>query len=184
MREKLLNRPNYRPENPTRNPLPWPGHHSHFRPPFRPSLVPIWSLESSRRSLAILVAENQPEHRRSKLETHDCFTLLRRFWVTPPVGFCSPRLPLPFSTIHRHRESLFCRWSIVGIHGCRVRFQRHCRALELTAGTIELSVIGTLRFELPSQCWPNSGDHWHYEGNFVISEPVDILVIPRIEDWV
>ena len=24
----------------------------------------------------------------------------------------------------------------------------------------------------------------HYKGNFVISELVDILVIPRIEDWV
>ncbi|KAH9716301.1 hypothetical protein KPL71_021415 [Citrus sinensis] len=52
----------------------------------------------------------------------------------------------------RHRESLFYRRSIVGIHACRARFQCCCRALELTTGTIELSVIGTFRFELPSQC--------------------------------
>ncbi|KAK9189036.1 hypothetical protein WN944_020441 [Citrus x changshan-huyou] len=80
-------------------------------------------LGADRRFPVILAAENQPERRRSKLETRDYFTLLRwdcrRFWVTPPVGSCSPRLPLLFPTIHRHRESLFCSRSIVGIHGCR-----------------------------------------------------------------
>ncbi|KAK9205003.1 hypothetical protein WN943_015269 [Citrus x changshan-huyou] len=90
------------------------------------------SLEADRRSPAILTAENEPERRRSKLETRDCFTLLRR-------------------DFRRHRESSFCCRSIVGTHGCRARFRRRCRALELTAGTIELSVIGTLRFELPGQ---------------------------------
>ncbi|KAH9686895.1 protein kinase domain-containing protein [Citrus sinensis] len=76
---------------------------------------------------------------------------IHRFWVTPPVGFCSPRLPLPFLAIHSHQESLFCHRSIVGIHGCRARFRCCYRALELTAGTIELSVIGTFRLELPGQ---------------------------------
>ena len=150
--------------NPTRNPRPWLRRISHFRPPHRSSLVSIWSLEADRRSPAILAAENQAERRRSKLENRDYFTLLRRdflqFWVIPPVGFCSSWLPLPFLTIHRHRESLFCRRSIVGIHGCRARFRCRCCALELTAGTIELNVIGTLRFELPGQCWLNSDDCW------------------------
>ncbi|KAH9686662.1 Endonuclease [Citrus sinensis] len=99
-------------------------------------------LEADRRSPAILSAENQRNAGDRSLNP-------RLFWVTPPVG--SPRLSLPFPTIHGHRESLFCRRSIVGIHGCRPQFRRHCRALELTAGTIELSVIGTFRFELPSQ---------------------------------
>ena len=54
--------------NPTRNPRPWPGIFSRFRPPHRPCLVPIWSLEAARPIPAVLVAGNWPERRRFELE--------------------------------------------------------------------------------------------------------------------
>ncbi|GAY49918.1 hypothetical protein CUMW_122750 [Citrus unshiu] len=68
VREKLPNRPNYRPEHPTRLTRNQPGHISHFLPPFRPRKVPNGRLESARGFSAIIAAENQPERRRSKLE--------------------------------------------------------------------------------------------------------------------
>ena len=141
-------------QNRTRNLQPWLGRNFHFRPLFWSSLVPIWSLEAGRRSPASSPPKTNWNASDRTLKTRDCFALFCQdfhwFWVAPPIGFYSSRIPLQFPTIHSHRESLFCHRSIVGIHDCRARFRRRCRALELTAGTIELSVIGTFRLELPS----------------------------------
>ena len=153
-----------RPENSTRNPRPWPGRNFHFRPSFWSSLVPIWSLGAGHHSPAILTAENQPERRQSKLEP--ATVSLYSAGIFAGFGWHHRLDFIPHDSLFHFRPSTvtgshcFAAGQLMEFHGCRARFLRRYRALELTVGTIELSVIGTLRFELPSQYWPNSSDRW------------------------
>ena len=128
------------------DPRYWPGWISRFRPPHRPSLASIWSLEADRHILAVLVAETDQKagDLSSKTRSQDPFSpplIPPDFWHTTTWNlFLS--LALSFPDQHCHLKRLVYRRSTtekLADFGASIR--RWHRAWRLTVTTIGLTEV-------------------------------------------
>ena len=186
VREKLS-----KPAHLTRNS---PNHISWFRP----SKVSIGSPWDASHTPTIIVAETRRDHRCFKLEKPRPKPIITtvdstEIWPHHHLSFVPHDSLFNFWPSTATESRRFVMVQLLEFHGYQARFQRRCRMWELTAGTFRPNVIGTFRSwaflpALTKFWWPLTGEGnsviLHFEGDFVISEPMDILVIPEIEDWV